>query len=99
MTEVAMEAKDKQAALWNEMDIEGRDLFLSKGGQLIELSDAEIQRWNEAVKPVIKNYKKAMVSRGFKESDVDEWLQFIQDRIAYWKAEEKRRGIPNPYIR
>ena len=99
MTEVAMEAKDKQAALWNEMDIEGRDLFLSQGGELIELSDTEIEKWKNAVQPVIGAYKKSMVSKGFKESDVDGWLKFISERIGYWKGEETKRGIPNPYVR
>ena len=98
MTEVAMEAKDKQAVLWNEMDIEGRDLFISQGGELIQLSDAEIERWQKAIQPVIGEFKKTMVSKGFKETDVDSWLKFISERISYWKQEEKKRGIPTPYI-
>jgi TRAP-type C4-dicarboxylate transport system substrate-binding protein len=99
MTQVAMEAKDKQAVIWNEMDIEGRDLYLSKGGEMIELSDAEVAKWQKAVDPVIGEYKKSMVSKGFKAADVDEWLKFIHERISYWKAEETKRGIPNPYVR
>ncbi len=99
MTEVAMEAKDKQAALWNEMDIEGRDLFLSEGGELIQLSDDEVEKWKKAVEPVMGEYKKAMVSKGHKAEDVDAWLAYISERIGYWKAEETKRGIPNPYVR
>jgi TRAP-type C4-dicarboxylate transport system substrate-binding protein len=98
MTEVAMEAKDKQALLWNEMDFEGRDLFLSEGGELIKLSDAEIQRWEKAVKPVIAKYKDDMVSKGYKEADVDGWLKFIAERIHYWRDQEQKRGIANPYM-
>jgi TRAP-type C4-dicarboxylate transport system substrate-binding protein len=99
MTQVAMEAKDKQAVLWNEMDIEGRDLFLSQGGELIQLSDAEIEKWKKAVQPVIVKYKEGMVSKGYKEADVDGWLKFISKRISYWKKVEKKKGIPNPYVR
>jgi TRAP-type C4-dicarboxylate transport system substrate-binding protein len=99
MTEVAMEAKDKQAVLWNEMDIEGRDLFLSQGGEIIQLSDTEVKKWKKAVEPVIEKYKKSMISKGFQSADVDKWLKFISDRISYWQAEEKKRGIPNPYVR
>ena len=99
MTDVAMEAKDKQAALWNEMDFEGRDLFLSQGGEIIQLSDAEIAKWQKVVEPVIGQYKKDMVSKGYKEADVDSWLKFIGERISYWRAEEQKRGIPNPYVR
>ena len=99
MTQVAMEAKDKQAVLWNEMDFEGKDLFVKKGGKLINLSDAQIKKWKSTVKPVIEKYKETMVSKGYKKADVDGWLKFISERIRYWKAEETKKGIPNPYVR
>jgi hypothetical protein len=38
-----------------------------------------------------------MVSKGFKEADVDGWLNYIKERIAYWKAEEKKRGVASPF--
>lgn len=97
MAEVAMEAKDKQAVLWNEMDIEGRDLFVSQGGQIFNVNKAEIDKWVNAVQPVIAQYKKDMVSKGYSEADVDGWLKFINERINYWAAEEKKKGIPAPY--
>jgi TRAP-type C4-dicarboxylate transport system substrate-binding protein len=93
-TEVANEAREKQAVLWNEMDIEGRDLFKSQGGQVISLSDAEAAKWLKAVEPVIGSYKKSMAGKGYKEAEVDEWLKYIKERIAYWAKEEKQRKIP-----
>jgi TRAP-type C4-dicarboxylate transport system substrate-binding protein len=96
-TETAAEAKEWQASLWNEMDIDGRDVFKAKGGQVIPLSDAEAMKWIRAVEPVIAAYKKEMVSQGFKASDVDKWIEFIKERIAYWKAEERERKIPAPF--
>ncbi len=97
ITEVANEARDKQAALWDQMDIEGRDLFLSKGGQVINLTDAEALRWIKAVEPVIGEYKKTMVSKGHKDANIDEWIKFIKERISYWHKEQKRRGIPSAF--
>jgi hypothetical protein len=38
-----------------------------------------------------------MVSKGFKTADVDSWTSFINERIEYWKAEEKRRGVKAPF--
>ena len=96
-TEVASETREKQAAIWNEMDIEGRDLFKSQGGQVIPLSDAEAAKWLKAVEPVIGDYKKNMVAKGYKESEVDDWLKFIKERIGYWSKEEKQRKIPSPF--
>ena len=97
LTEVASEAREKQASLWDQMDIEGRDLFKSKGGEVISLSDAEVARWIKAVEPVLADYKKSMVSKGYKEADVDGWVKYIRERIEYWHKEQKRRGAPSPF--
>jgi TRAP-type C4-dicarboxylate transport system substrate-binding protein len=96
-TEVSVEAKDWQGALWNEMDIEGRDMFKAKGGQIITLSDAETARWIKAVEPLTGAYKKDMVSQGFRGSDVDSWLGFIRERTEYWRKEQKERKVPSPF--
>jgi TRAP-type C4-dicarboxylate transport system substrate-binding protein len=96
-TEVASEARDKQAALWDSMDIEGRDLFIGKGGQMINLSDAEAERWKKAVEPVIGSYKKQMASKGYSEAEVDGWIKYIKERIAYWHKEQKTRKIPSAF--
>jgi len=94
VTEVASEAREKQAALWDQMDIEGADLFKSQGGQMINLSDAEATRWIKAVEPIFGDYKKNMASKGHKESEVDGWVSYIKERIGYWHKEQKNRGIP-----
>lgn len=97
ITEVALEAREKQAALWDQMDIEGRDLFTGQGGQVISLSDAESSKWIKAVDPVIADYKKNMVSKGYKETEVDGWLKFIKERIDYWQKEQKKRGLTSAF--
>ena len=94
---MASEARDKQAGLWDSMDIEGRDLFTSKGGQMIDLSDAEAERWKKAVEPVIESYKKQMASKGHSEAEVDGWIKYIKERIAYWHKEQKMRSIPSAF--
>ena len=96
-TEVASETREKQALLWDQMDIEGRELFTSGGGQMIYLSDAEVAKWMKAVEPVIGEYKKSMVSKGYKDADVDDWIKYIKERIDYWRKEQKKRGIPSPF--
>jgi TRAP-type C4-dicarboxylate transport system substrate-binding protein len=96
-TEVAFETKEKQAALWNEMDIEGRDALKSAGGQIIPLSDVEAAKWIKSVEPIIGAYTKNMVAKGYKEAEVGGWVKYIQERIEYWKKEEKQRKIPAPF--
>lgn len=97
ITEVALETKEKQARLWNEMDLEGIEVFKGQGGQIFDLSDEEAKKWVKAVEPVIAGYKKSMVEKGFKESDIDGWIKFIKERIEYWKKEEKARNVPSPF--
>lgn len=97
VTEVAMEAQDKQAVLWNEMDIEGKEALKAAGGQFINLSQAEGQKWDKAVDPVIEQYKKDMVAKGNAAADVDSWIKYARERIAFWSKEETRKGIASPY--
>ena len=95
--EVASETRDKQGALWSQMDIDARDFFKSQGGQIITLPDAEATRWMKAVEPIIGDYKKNMVSKGYKEADINDWLKFIGERAEYWRKMEKQRKIPAPF--
>jgi hypothetical protein len=79
------------------MDIEGVELFKSKGGEVISLSDAEAAKWIKTVEPVIAEYKKSMAAKGFKEAEVDDWVKYIKDRIGYWQKEQKKRGLRSAF--
>ena len=51
----------------------------------------------KAVEPVIGNYKEQMASKGHSEAEVDGWIKYIRERIAYWHKEQKKRGIPSVF--
>jgi TRAP-type C4-dicarboxylate transport system substrate-binding protein len=97
VTDVTAEYKDKFFLMWNQTDIDGRDFLKSQGGQVIPLSDAEANRWVKAVQPVLADYKKGMIAKGFSGADVDTQIKYIQERIEYWRKVEKERNIPTPY--
>jgi len=82
---------------WNKIDIEGRDFFLSKGGKIIQLSDAENTKWINTMQPVINDYKKDLSSKGFKAAEIDQYLNFVKERIEYWTKQEKAKKIPTSY--
>jgi TRAP-type C4-dicarboxylate transport system substrate-binding protein len=82
---------------YNNKDLEGLDFFKQRGGQVIDIPDAEIQRWLKAVEPVIAEYKKDMIGKGFKEAEIESWFKFMRARIAYWTTQEKARKIPTAY--
>ena len=96
-TDVSTELIEDYAVGFNAIDIEGRDFSMKQGGKMVPLSDAESARWVKAVQPVIADFKKDMVSKGYKAAEVDGWLSFIGERIEYWKAQEKARKIPTPF--
>ena len=96
-TDVSKEFAELYAVGFNNIDIEGRDYFIKLGGKMVPLSDAESARWVKAVQPVVADFKKDIVSKGYKAAEVDGWLSSIKERIDYWKAHEKSRKIPTPF--
>lgn len=94
---VTEEYKEKWAKLWNDIDIEGLDFFKKQGGQVIELSDAELARWAKAAEPVFADFKKDMTGKGYTPAEIDSWLSFIRERIEYWKGQEKAKKVATVY--
>ena len=88
---------EEWAISWNGIEIEGRDFFLKQGGQIVQVPDAEVSKWTKAVEPVVADYKKDMVSKGYKAAEVDSWISFIRERVDYWKGQEKAKNIPTAY--
>jgi len=97
ITEYSKDFLDRWLLEWNAIDIEGREWFLKQGGQVLPLSDAESARWVKAADPVIGDYKKDMVAKGYKPAEVDGWISFIKERIEYWKGQEKVKKVPTAY--
>jgi len=95
--ETANEFKEKWAVQWNEIEIEGVQFLKSQGGQIIPISDAEAARWVQASQPVIAEFRKDLIGKGFPEKEVDSWLAFVKERVEYWKAQEKAKKIPTAY--
>jgi TRAP-type C4-dicarboxylate transport system substrate-binding protein len=96
-TQVSAEWRDKSGVTSNQIDIAGRDFFKEHGGQIYSLSDEEIKRWQKAVEPVIEQYMKDLEGKGYKRSEMEGYLKFIRERIAYWSQQEKELKLPTPY--
>jgi TRAP-type C4-dicarboxylate transport system substrate-binding protein len=97
ITSVTNEYKEKWAVLWNDIDIEGVEFFKSQGGEIIELSDAEVSRWIEAGVAVIADFKKDLMGKGYNLAEIESWLSFIKERIEYWRGQEKAKNIETVY--
>jgi len=90
------EYQERYALMWNEIELEGKAFGLEKGVKFVELSDQEGARWQKAVEPVITQYIKLMVGKGFSESEVKGWIDFMRDRIKYWTEKQMEYKIPSP---
>ncbi len=90
------EFKERFALMWNLIDAEGKEFAEKKGVEIIELSPQEAARWKEAAAPVVKNYVKDMVGKGYSEAEVKGWIGFLRERIEYWTAKQIELRIKCP---
>jgi TRAP-type C4-dicarboxylate transport system substrate-binding protein len=85
--------KDKFLRVLDDGDADGLNFFKSNGGQTVTLSNDEYLKWSKAVQPVIMNYRKDMISKGYSGEEIDSYVNFIKERIEYWKKIQKDRKI------
>jgi TRAP-type transport system periplasmic protein len=95
--EVNAEFIEASAVGWNKVDLVGVEFFKGKGGQIIQLSDNEAGKWNQAVAPVIDTYKKEMVKKGLNMDELDARIEFIRQTRDEMVKVQISKGIPMPY--
>lgn len=74
---------EKQGKIWDEIDVEGKQLMSQPGKKMVALSKEEDARWAKAVAPMLDDYVKATKAKGLPG---DEALKFCLD---YLKASQK----------
>lgn len=60
----------KHGQAWDDSDEEGKQFFLSKGGQYISLGDKEMDRWEKAVAPILDAYIQDMQKQGINGREI-----------------------------
>ncbi|MCG6538441.1 MAG: hypothetical protein L7F78_27925, partial [Syntrophales bacterium LBB04] len=79
------------------IDIEGAEFIKSFGGEVIWLPDDEANRWEKAVQPVVTSAGQDLLSKGFKQSEVDAYISYIRERAESWRKKAKEQGIVTLY--
>lgn len=74
--QVSSEWIEKQGALWDQIEEEGKTFTLKRGNKIIPLSKAEEARWAAKVRPLLDEYVKAAKAKGLPG---DEALKFCLD--------------------
>ncbi|MBW2655419.1 MAG: C4-dicarboxylate ABC transporter substrate-binding protein, partial [Deltaproteobacteria bacterium] len=65
----------KHGKAWDESDKVGLEAFKSLGHEVIELSDAESERWKTTVLPVLDDYIDKMNKNGFDGKKIVEFVK------------------------
>ncbi|MGZ3589324.1 MAG: TRAP transporter substrate-binding protein [Thermodesulfobacteriota bacterium] len=97
ITDFSKDFIERWTVEWNHIDIEGKEFFVKQGGKFEDIPEADNPKWVKAVRPVIEDYKKDLVAKGYKAAQIDEWISFVDSRIVYWKGQEKAKKIPTSY--
>ncbi|MBW1736612.1 MAG: TRAP transporter substrate-binding protein [Deltaproteobacteria bacterium] len=87
--------RERYALMWNSVDFEGKNFGSEKGVEFIEIPDEEAAKWKKATEPVIDNYVKKMVGKGFSEDEVKGWVAFLRERVAYYTKKQIDYRIPS----
>lgn len=89
------EYKERYVLMWNAIDFVGKKFGLEKGVEFNELPPSELKRWQAAVEPVIDNYVKTMVGKGYPEGEVKGWIKFLRERSEFWAKKQIELRIPS----
>ncbi len=71
----------KHGQAWDESDEEGKQFFMSKGGELISLDAKEMERWKNAVAPILDAYVANMKTEGANGQEILEFTIKTLDSV------------------
>jgi len=89
------EYKERYILMWNAIDFVGKAFGKKKGVTFIELPPSELPKWQAAVEPVIDDYVKTMVGKGYSEAEVKGWITFLRERADFWRKKQISLRIPS----
>ena len=89
------EYKERYILMWNAIDFVGKAFGLKHGVEFIDLAPDQLPKWQAAVEPVINDYVKRMVGKGFSEGEVKGWIKFLRERSDFWKGKQLSLRIPS----
>ncbi|RLA96137.1 MAG: C4-dicarboxylate ABC transporter substrate-binding protein [Deltaproteobacteria bacterium] len=88
MERTSAEFGERMALLWNMADFLGVEDAKRKGVKFISLPPEELNRWKQAVRPVVDNYLKLLEEKGYKREKLEGMVSFIRERINYWTKKQ-----------
>jgi len=94
VTDVSADFVDDASTYWDNANKDGMEIGLEAGVEFITLNATERAKWVTALEGVIPAWVTAMVGKGYAESDINEWVDYIEQKVSYWTQEQIDAGIP-----
>lgn len=88
LDQLSGEFKERMPLMWNAIDFGGLNFAQKMGVNFTNFSQQEADKWMTQVSPIIDTYVKKMTGKGYSETEVKEWLSYINDRKDYWSAKQ-----------
>jgi TRAP-type C4-dicarboxylate transport system substrate-binding protein len=91
--EISAEWNEKHVLMWNNADLAGYKFGKEKDVTFIDLPKAEAEKWKQKIIPIKTKYMEDMQKKGYSEEQVSSWFKYLDERIEYWRAKQKEKGI------
>lgn len=75
---LSLEWIERQGKLWDELEVEAKEVFTQRGGKVAALGKQEDERWTQALRPILDEYVKSMKAKNLPG---DEALKFCVDYL------------------
>jgi TRAP-type C4-dicarboxylate transport system substrate-binding protein len=93
-TDVSASYVDEAGKMWTNYSKADCVLGASQGVEFITLSAAEKATWQTALVNVIPAWVTTMVGKGYAQSDVEGWIDYIKQRVSSWTQKQIEAGVP-----
>ena len=98
-TDVSKEYIAKLGVTWDDQGVAGVEYSKSVGGSVYLLPKEEAARWQQATAPVVEARLKALVSKGFKQKELEDAWTFFKGRVEYWNGQQAKNNVTPLLVR
>lgn len=85
--------QERMPLVWNGIDFDGMNAGKKSKVEITELSPEQFEKWQKASSTVVDAYIERMKSKGYSETEIKQWLDFIDKRNAYWTEKQLALNI------
>ncbi len=93
ITDTSKEYSAKLGLTWDNANIEAFVYAKSLNDTINILSPDEVQRWTQAITPIVNAHLSALTSKGFTQQEVQDAWQYFTSREDYWNGQQANNNV------